>query len=109
MQIVWKNDRLPTTALLHQPRIARVHYRLITKLQFKGVYGTTNNHFVAGMTAEEVQDQGLAHDTQHVHPVVIEQGLAAGRCGSPTRPAHLRQVPTVASQVYEDTYQATVH
>ena len=41
---------LPTTALLHQPRIARVHYRLITKLQFRGVYGTTNNRFVVGMT-----------------------------------------------------------
>ena len=38
----WKNDRLPTTALLHQPRIARVRYRLITKQQFRGVCGTTN-------------------------------------------------------------------
>ena len=50
LQAVWKNDRLSTTALLHQPRIARVRYRLITKLQFRGVYGTTNNRFVAGMT-----------------------------------------------------------
>ena len=40
---------------------------------------------------EEVQDQGLARDTQRVHPVVAEQGPAAGRCGSPTQPAHLRR------------------
>ena len=45
-------------------------------------------------------------DTQRVHPVVAEQGLAVGRCGPPTRPAHLRRVPAVASQVYEDTCEA---
>ena len=38
LQVVWKNDRLPTTALLHQPRIARVRYRLITMLQSRGVW-----------------------------------------------------------------------
>ena len=32
---------------------------------------------------EEVQDQGLARDTQRVHPVMAEQGPAAGRCGPP--------------------------
>ena len=32
---------------------------------------------------EEVQDQGLARDTQRVHPVVAEQGPTADRCGSP--------------------------
>jgi hypothetical protein len=32
LQAVWNNYRLPTTALLHQPKIARVHYRFITKL-----------------------------------------------------------------------------
>ena len=58
---------------------------------------------------EEVQDQGLARDTHLVHLVVAEQGPAAGPCGSPTRPAHLRRVPTVPSQVYENTYQAPIH
>ena len=34
-----------------------------------------------------------------------DQGAATDRCGSTIRPTHLRRVPTVASQVYEDTYQ----
>ena len=31
----------------------------------------------------------MTRDTQRVHPVVVEQGPTADRCGSPTRPAHL--------------------
>ena len=31
-------------------------------------------------------DQGLAHDTQRAHPLVGDQGTAAGPCGSSTRP-----------------------
>ena len=55
---------------------------------------------------EEVQEQGLAREALWVHPVVGDQGAATGRCGSTTWPTHLRRVPLVASQVYEDTYQA---
>ena len=42
LQAIWKNDRLLTTALLYHLRITRVRYRLITKLQFRSVCGTTN-------------------------------------------------------------------
>ena len=44
----------------------------------------------------------MARDTQHVHPLVAEQGTAAGPCGSSTRPTNLQRVPAVASQVYEE-------
>ena len=48
----------------------------------------------------------MARDTQRAHPLVGDQGTAAGPCGSSTPPAHLRRVPALASQLYEDTYQA---
>jgi hypothetical protein len=37
LQVVWKTYSLPTTAVLHQPKIARVHFHFITSLHLRGV------------------------------------------------------------------------